>query len=44
MQRKTQRSHVSRWSDLAYEVVESTHSHGLTFHKNTAKENTIVKA
>ena len=27
---RTQTSHVALWSDLAYEVLGTTHSHGIT--------------
>lgn len=44
MKRKpNQKSHVSVWSDMSYEVVDIIHSHGITFYKTTAREKGFLR-
>ena len=40
---KTQKAHVSLWSDMSYEVLEITHSHGITFYQTTAREQGFLR-
>ena len=40
---KMQKSHVSVWSDIAYEVIDISHSHGITFYKTTAREKGFLR-
>ena len=39
-----QKSHVSVWSDIAYKVIEITHSHGKTVYRTTARKKRNPKA
>ncbi|MFM7980590.1 MAG: hypothetical protein ACKPKO_14855, partial [Candidatus Fonsibacter sp.] len=39
-----QKSHVSVWSDIAYEEIDISHSHGITLYNTTAREKMFPKA
>ena len=39
-----QKSHVSVWSDIAYKVIEITHSHRKTLYRTTARKKRNPKA
>ena len=40
---QTQKSHVSLWSDIAYEAQDISHSHGIAFDRTTARETGFLR-
>ena len=38
-----QKSHISQWSDVSYEVEDRSTAHGISFYKPTTRDKEFVR-